>query len=392
MNHKKKVLIHIYTSGNLGDDLFVRTILDRYRRWDVAFYLLVWNKAQYKYMLGEYENLTLQKAPRPVLAIRIISKLQEKMFHIHDMKEKGYKKAYKALGRKKYDVLVNVGGSSFAEYENDTWPLYLLQDELLVSHVNTRNKILLNINFGPYVTEAFRSRCEALFGRYERVIFRDIKTWNTFPNLRNTEVAPDIVLNMDLSEIVRGIVAEDDMFCVNVIDLWENKRTRKEREPYVANYEKTVQRIVSLLLAAGARISLIGFEARRDEQYIDRIIAEVEPGMKGRIAKLVYSGTNLKEIIQSMARARAVLSTRFHAMILCLILNKVQYPICYDNKQKSFLKDMHYMEPYSVLADIAKPEKIVHYLRTAVLDGENYKNIIAQSGKHFEYLDLLLQE
>jgi len=96
----KKVLLKAYMHNNLGDDLFVYMLLKRYKD---NFYTYEYER---NYTLSKFENLSYEKNGIENLIDRCFSKFLKK-YDYTELKNK-----------KKYDLLVDIGGSLFIENGN----------------------------------------------------------------------------------------------------------------------------------------------------------------------------------------------------------------------------------------------------------------------------------
>ena len=115
----------------------------------------------------------------------------------------------------------------------------------------------------------------------------------------------------------------------------------------------------------------------KDEKLID-ILSEKYDYIK----KIVYCG-DIQNVLDEFSRADCIFATRYHAMIIGFLMNKVTIPIVYSDKMLNVMNDMEYMNSYY---DIRYPNKSID------IDLENYKKVdlnkvIKQSANHFALLD-----
>ena len=385
-------MIKACTNGNLGDDLFVRIILERYKSSPIQFFLLVYKIEDYQYLLNEYPKLVLIKYPTPKMLLRILAKLQESLAHSSRLKQYGYEKAYHPLFDEKFDIFINIGGSQFTEYEGESFLLSLYLEELMIRDIKAKTMLLINVNFGPFVTEKYKEKCEAVFKKYSRIIFRDQYSAQLFSKISQVTYIPDIVLGFDFKKRIGEDITQEEMIGINVINLWENKRTYQERKKYIENYEKTIHAVIDYITKLKMKVCIIGFSSEKSEEiYINHIIACAKrrnPFVV--IKKCIYNGKNINEVFRCIAECRGLLSTRFHALIIGMALGKCQYPICYDSKLTNFIKSINYTDPYSLLNDISSPEDIADYLIHG--NPSDYKHVIDASKEHFTFMDLAIIE
>lgn len=383
-----KILIKACTNGNFGDDLFIKIILERYKKYNnINFYILVYDSTMYSYYSEEYPNVTLIPYPVPNLFVRGAVKIFEKIFHLEGiLKKTAYKIVYRKLFQNRYNLFINIGGSQFAEHVGEKFVISNWLEKLFAQKVKADKKLLLNINFGPYSTSEFVDECKSIFECYDDVCFRDYFSYNLFKVLKNVRYAPDIALTIDtnnLNTCSSGIIG------INVIDLGENIRTLGERKNFLINYEHLIDSVVIKLLERNYKVRFLGFcNSKTEIEYIKKLMYKYNEriGKLTNISYVQYDVKNISEFIKSISECDGILATRFHAMILAFRLRKIVYPICYDNKLINFLNSIDYQGPFSILSDLGNAEDIVEYItsNSGVVLSEK---TISESYKQFLLLD-----
>ncbi|ASN05987.1 hypothetical protein [Virgibacillus necropolis] len=131
---KKKILVNAYFSQNLGDDLFLKVLFDRYP--NVDWYLLTSN-TKYNGIFKKYKNVSILKS----MSVNFFGIRKIDAFH----------KINKLLLKyKKYDALLNIGGSIFME--GIGWEEALIKRRVLPDEFNRLKKksFIIGANFGPF--------------------------------------------------------------------------------------------------------------------------------------------------------------------------------------------------------------------------------------------------
>ena len=169
----KKIFLYAYDHINLGDDLFIETIANRYPDTEIYF----WTNAQNQKVFKEQKNLKIVdenstktkilKKIRPSLAVR-----------------------YKAGIQKKCDAQVYIGGSIFMEYP--IWKNIVSWWEYQSSQYPF---FVLGANFGPYHTEEYRSAMDKVYTKLKDICFRDTYSKNLFADNDHVRQAPDILFS-----------------------------------------------------------------------------------------------------------------------------------------------------------------------------------------------------
>ena len=95
----KKIFLYAYDHINLGDDLFIETIADRYP--DTEFYF--WTNEKNKKVFQQQKNLKI--VDENSIKTKVLRKIRPSL-----------EVRYKAEIQKKCDAQVYIGGSIFMEY------------------------------------------------------------------------------------------------------------------------------------------------------------------------------------------------------------------------------------------------------------------------------------
>ena len=97
----KKIFLHAYDQINLGDDMFIHTIVNRYS--NVKFYM--WSDNQNKMIFKGLKNLTVLNKDSLVLSL------------FQNIRA-SFAARYKMWWEQRCDAVVYIGGSIFIEYDN----------------------------------------------------------------------------------------------------------------------------------------------------------------------------------------------------------------------------------------------------------------------------------
>lgn len=310
----KNVFIKAYICRNLGDDIFIKILIDRYKNnficSNVNKYLTKYNNN-----IRVYSNLFIllkNKFFKEILKKNII-------YEVFDYK------------KEKADIMVHIGGSLFIE--GNTIEYY----RNLYKNYNKIYKpyYILGANFGPYKNEEFVELVEKnVFEKAEDVCFRDEYSYNKFKHLKNVRKAADIVfsLNIDKYEI-----ENKNEVVISV------KKVSKELND---KYEQKIIDFIKFFSEGDYKITLMSFcKSEGDEEAIKSILSKVDEKYKNNISQFMYVG-DIDEALNVIAKCRIVVGTRFHANILGMLFNKVVIPISYNHKTINVLKDLNFKGKY----------------------------------------------
>ena len=359
----KRVLLYAYDQLNLGDDLFVHTIANRYP--DVKFYL--WSNAVNKTTFSRLKNLVIldQKSSK----IKTLEKLRPSLAA-----------KYKNRKDNSCDCIVFIGGSIFIEYES--WPQTLAWWEY---EALNHSIYVLGANFGPFHTEAFRDGFSKIFAKIEDVCLRDRYSQALFSDVEKVRYAPDILFSYPLQE---RPLAEKQVF-VSVIDCASKDEGDNNLTNYEHSYIAMMVKLLTCFIEKGYKIVLSSFcKAEGDLNAIERIRSAI-PADSAIVVD--YNGTNSQEVLDKISESSIIIASRFHAAIFGFAANKPVFPVIYSDKTKHVLEDAGFQGKYM---DIRHLEQIDINALLADLDRQRLSDIdrIKKESKlHFMKLDQVLK-
>lgn len=314
----KTVKLYAYWAKNLGDDLMVYILLNRY--------------PQYQFYCDGYgADTTFQNCPN-FCAKETFYKKYGRLNHLLNIltlnKFNFFNKFFQKL-ESRICCSVYIGGSLFIQdaqadiekrlsYERTRmakWPLYII-----------------GANFGPYQTESFRIAFESYFADCAGVTFRDRKSFGLFKHLPNVNYAPDVVFNLNPACEQKA----SDSVLISVIDI----EKRCSISQYSSQYDQFIAEVCIETAKRGKTPVLMSFcKYEGDEDAITRIYSKLPKAVRQATDTFFYDG-NLELALQLFEQAERIVATRFHAMILALCFNKPVFSVSYNSKVKNVLDDM----------------------------------------------------
>lgn len=353
MEKYKNIYLKAYIEKNLGDDLFVKIITDRYSNTQFyinsdANYLKINNLISYKQ--NKFINLTN----------KIIKKISKGRISI----DKYY--------INKNDLYVLIGGSLFIERK---------RSKKYLEKVNKKYYIL-GSNFGPYYSKEFYKKYYNYFSLAEDVCFRDEKTYNLFRDLKNTRKASDIVFSLNTQKYVNN--KNSNIAIISVVDC-----SRKMSVEYKEFYENKIVELIKFLKSKSYLVKLMSFcKSEGDEDAIYSILQKLNDFEN--ISTYFYDG-DINQSLEILNDSKLIIGTRFHANILGLILNKTVIPIAYSDKTIDVLHDMNFKGKFFDIRDMD------NFNIFSIKDEDlNYKLDVSfqrkDAKRQFEMLDKILKE
>ncbi|WP_164667404.1 polysaccharide pyruvyl transferase family protein [Virgibacillus doumboii] len=311
---KKRILVDAYFAMNLGDDLFLKVLFDRYPnvKWD-----LLTSSKKYKNIFRDYKNVRIIKS----LSVKIIGERKINLFS----------KLNRFFNYFRYDALVIIGGSIFMEKQS--WKSLLKSCDYLPNRFKDLGKkvFILGSNFGPFNDQLFITEHRRFFSQFDDICFRDTYSYNIFKGLVNVRKAPDVVFNLEH----RGKQLEKSVG-FSVIDIEKREKLSK----YFHSYTEMHIELIKKYIEQGYKIKLFSFcKQEGDLKAINYIKGNLTPREKDYVEVISYEG-NITDFLDSYSTCETIVGTRFHSVILAFLFKQNVIPIIYSEKTFNVLKDL----------------------------------------------------
>lgn len=361
----KRVFLYAYDKVNLGDDLFIRTIVNRYP--DIQFYL--------------WSNKLNQKIFKDCNNLKVINK-ESKFISILSNIRPSLNARYQEGIKKRCNAVVYIGGSIFMEYPSwrniVNWWKY--QNDHYAFYV-------LGANFGPYQSKEYKEAMKDVFKNMEDICFRDRYSYELFQEINTVRYAPDILFSHSMPIVKK----KKKQIFISIIDC-DRKEDGKFKQ-YRELYERVIQYITEQFVEKKYIVKLVSFcKVEGDEEAARRIKGQfINHEKYSNIQVIGYNGYNTKEIEYELASSEYVIATRFHAIILSLVAKQKVLPIIYSNKSKNMLLDIGFSGKYLDLLELDKFEmgQVYYNLKEEMMI--DFTDVIKVSKQHFEKLDKVLK-
>lgn len=309
----KKVILKFYSKTNLGDDLLVKILLDRY----INKFMII-DSGNSKFYIN-HSNALLYRNNLIKYYFKLVGKFLKRVNY-----------SYTVFSRK-YDLLIYIGGSLFIENDNiNLWK----REKIFFQNLRIPYYII-GSNVGPFKSSEFVRLLYEIFSKAADVCFRDSKSYNIFKELNNVRISTDIGFALKTENY--GLSSKCKYAVVSVIDC-QNRFDEK----ICSEYEKAVVKIVDNLIVNGYIVKLMSFcKSEGDEIAISRIVKKIGNADKDSLKIYHYDG-DVDKAVNIISGSEIVIGTRFHAIILGLLFNKKVLPIIYSDKTSNILNDFGY--------------------------------------------------
>ena len=346
-----------YCRYNLGDDLFIQTLLRRYP--NKRFYM----RADPRFLsyLKKEPNLCVC-SKLTFNASRVLGKLNKKLLHRLQSNKTARREA-----------AVRIGGSVFIERGNASQ-----------TYFPEKNKrfFIIGANFGPFTSRQFLETRRARISESADCCFRDTYSYHLFSGLSQVRYAPDVLFGCPfLPKPVAG-----DFVGVSVIDF----KSHPELSEYTQAYEDGIIKICDHWTSANKTVKLLGFcEGEGDADAVNRIVSACK--MPNKIQCVIYRG-NTVSFLDELNSCETIYATRFHAMILGWALYKNVVPIIYSEKQTHVIDDIGFSGDVWDVTSGARITQQILSAENGKPDPETVDRLKSEAAEQFRGLDAELRK
>ncbi len=358
----KQIGVHAYPYGNVGDDLFILSLCNRYPH--VQFHLAM--DTSFAHAFVRIPNLTIY--PTRTLTGRMRTILQKKY-------------VFPAVVEKKIDATVYIGGSLFIEQPG--WEKSFAQMQR--RHKQDLPFFIIGANFGPYHSEHFRQTHASFFSKITDICFRDHASHALFQDLTHARHAPDVIFHMYDHHEKKHNPSKKHLL-ISVI----YPSIRSDLADIDDRYFSAIAQVVTEAVKKNWDVTLTAFcPYEKDDQAIEHIAQRIPTAVQKKISLHMYDG-NIDTLKHLFREATHVIATRFHAMILGWIYEKNVLPISYSPKMETVLADINYDGYIQRIKEIS-----THMSRHFFMNKQTHvpvQTLARQSENHFKVLDQFLHE
>lgn len=353
----KKILLLGYMRRNLGDDLFIAMLLNRYK--DIEFVVRE-TSPKYSEPFKNYKNFSVVKAE---------GKLVD-------------------FDTKDYVACVYIGGSVLAETKNGMTNQKTINVFLENCKKNKVPFFYISSNFGPYKTKEFYDECEKTIKMIDGICFRDKYSYEEFKKYKSVNYASDVVFALDMTrnKIIKNSIG------ISVIDLALSSRS-EEMQKLDTTYCDMLKRNIINFIDKGKVVYLFSYcEYEGDLQAIKKVIDLLPENYKKKVHIVEYTGKegNLYDFIKKYSMMEKMVCTRFHSLVLSLLFKQDLIVISYSKKLEKLLCDIP--QKFKYIEMDKKLNKLVIDLNWFNhIDEDNLNVLVDSSYNQFSQLDKQLK-
>ncbi|MBO4924550.1 MAG: polysaccharide pyruvyl transferase family protein [Bacteroidales bacterium] len=321
--YKTRVLLSAYTQLNLGDDLLIKSIVEKYPN---TLFVVPCRKG-YGTFLSLYKNVIPVNLNSWLLSYidRFLRKYEVSSFY-----------ALNSLLLRILDIkyrfthYIVIGGSIFMESSSKDRGYDVYRSYVRVKRILKNAKLdFIGCNFGPCISDQYKQNISKVFSLADDVCFRDRTSYETFHKTANIRLGNDVVLE----SLMVPKVEKKNKIGISLISLKERPDLTSLTEPY----RKKISEIIAYFIDKQYEVVLFSFcEHLGDLEEAEAIRSSLNNNQNVSIYR--YKG-NMDEALQCFGQMEYVVASRFHAIILGMLFKSYVFPIAYSNKAKEMLND-----------------------------------------------------
>lgn len=359
----KKIYLIGYFKRNLGDDLFVKIVSERYP--DAKILMMMGPK--YANMYNGLDNVKIVK-------FNIFRRLLNKLMIF------ARKGSFEINLVKQCDFILEIGGSIFQQ-EKLSDSVTKRREDYLKSGVPI---FVVGSNFGPVLSDSYQRDYHNYFNSIEGTVFRDSKSWERFNDLSNVELAPDTVFLLENSNKV-PIKSISKTVVFSIIDV-VNKINHINKDVLKLEYEKKIVELIIKMTELKYNVILFGFSIPEGDMVESKRIYEMLPNyVRPLVTIKVHS--DIDKSLSIIGSANVLVSSRFHSMILGWIFNIPQLVISYGAKTTDVIEDLYPAQFYVDIENISALNSEVFLNRINTMPKDRVTLIKGQADKQFKFVD-----
>ncbi|GGD01186.1 polysaccharide pyruvyl transferase family protein [Enterococcus wangshanyuanii] len=323
----EKYMVSGYWKNNLGDDLFLKILCEKFP--DSIFYTFI--DKEYMPVFSGVKNLRLISNSNFMIKVanKILTNLGLPL--ISDF--------YTAFLFKQY---IEIGGSIFMQDVN--WQKKIRRRTFINDHM--QDYYVIGSNFGPYSSTFFLDSYRNLFNSIKTISFRDQYSKQLFPEIKEINVSPDAILSLRTNSSIEMINEDEEYILISVINLSTNKANRSERLKLKVNeYEKKMSEIIQRYIEMKKHVVLMSFcNFEEDDLAIERIKKQLPQSVAERVT--VFHHRKIDESLEVIGRAKKIVATRFHGMVLGWLYRIPTFVVSYSKKTEIVISELNKEQEY----------------------------------------------
>lgn len=323
-----RILVLAYCNGNLGDDLFIHELCNRYKSH--SFYIV--GSEKYKTYFSHCSNLHYVAYDDKKWGTYY--KFKNRVNRIMKKPKESQITTIRLLLSKICKLTVLIGGSVFIQQEN--WKKELESRWKLLPN----RSVLLGCNYRLANSNDYMKEYIKLLSTTKDVCFRDYASYKVFSRLSNTRVASDILFSLNRDEC-----RDDGYYIISLINV---EKKAKNINPNI--YYQKMAECADLLQEKGHKVVLFSFcNAEGDLEAANKVLEL----LRNRSNVELFEHNSIEKSLKCLKACKGIITSRFHGMVLGIRFQKELYVLSYSDKTMQVIQDIKYTGEYKNITEIA---------------------------------------
>ncbi|WHS05452.1 polysaccharide pyruvyl transferase family protein [Ligilactobacillus salivarius] len=354
-NKKQKgIFVQGYFEKNLGDDLFIYVLCHNYPQLEFTI-----NTPNYE-VFSHFHNLQNFEQKKGILRRKL-----RNFFFIDDIR-----------AAKNFAIYLELGGSIFILPANGTMG-YNYKRRKIVSEIQ-KHYIVMGSNFGPYYSKKQLNGYKKFFNSIESVSFRDYESYEYFKDIDHVNYYPDVVLNLEVKDNQNNIKTDYVLFSIINSKIFGEK-VDKEYSNFICNQVKKE-------IKEGNTIVFMSFCEYEKDLTKGKELLQMLHQWKDKI--ILKNHTNIEKSLDVIRKAKKIVATRYHAMILGWLYRKPTFVIAYSKKTENEIKTYFPEQQYIKIQNIGNVSDISY----TKINRKLLKKLKNDAKKHFECFERVVAD
>lgn len=319
-----KILVFAYIKQNLGDDLFLNILFNKYPNID--FYLHCDKK--YSKTFNNIKNANIISLDTP-LTLEFVNR--------------------------EFQGIIYIAGSIFMQPKDYDKNLQTnFKDHAAFASEFKKNKkpfFYISCNFGPYSLKSYYEQTKKYLKLCSDVCFRDKYSFDLFKDLSNVRYAPDAALSYSYPKF-KKIKNTVGISIIEPSSRWNISQNKKE------DYYNFLKNNIIYLITEGKEIYLFSYCEFEGDVVAQNELLEIIPDKYHSKINLINYEGNLDSYLRRYNEMEYALCGRFHSMILSLIFGHKYFATAYSDKTTNVMNDFKIKNQFVKYEEI-NPSEII---------------------------------
>lgn len=363
----KILMVSFISSANLGDQLIVKTIDERF--------LSEYDVVKYDYNLNREDQITIHSQAKERSTLKkiyldyfrknpLVDKYRDFVNKRKVLNNKNWDQFIEDLS--KADLLVFGGGNiifDLTKYSSTYFMYEKIIDKALEFNVPT---FACCVGIGPFVTKEQQKNTVETLAKCTYVTVRDEKSYNYLKDNKNTYLSIDPVF--ELKALSKKKTEDKKTIGFSIIDLLNNKQTTEENNQYIDDCVSLIEQLQDYKVVLYSSVP-------HDYRTVNEVYSRVEKLSNVSLANI----QTIEELLELYTHFNLVIGARMHSLIVGVSQNTPIIGLSWQPKVRAMFEMIEQSESVFPIHEIKKHEQEIINLVEFKLNDEDYEDRILET-------------